>query len=439
MTSATLEATAQGHRVPRLLLWVDGEEVSGHVVASLSVEERVDRPSTLSLVVASSPVAGPPSGDGSAEGGDWDALLRGEQARALGMPGLRLLSRVTVGFSLTPPSPADGPVESQVVFDGYVAGLEHRYAEARVPDSELLVSGVDASCLMHQETVTRRWQDLSDAEIATQLFGKYGFDHAVDPTPRRSATVSALLQRATDAEFLRLLARRNGFEVFVAPSGTPVAAGRNPGTGVVGHFRSAPVGRDKLPAAWLFPPEAPALVDMTARYDAYQPASVRSWHIDGRRRIVRSVEVDDPGYARTGTMTRGAVVGGRLAEILGSSGTTVVPADIRTSDVPYDAEELATLAQADLRAADWFATAEATVAATRYPAVVRAGRTLPVTGTGPIFAGDWYVRAVTHRWGAARALPGDPPVAELGVAAEEVDFTYEVDVELARNALGGEP
>ena len=239
--------------------------------------------------------------------------------------------------------------------------------------------------------------------------------------------------------FLRLLARRNGFEVFVAPADVPVASGRHPGHGVVGHFRSAPVGTTVLPAAWLFPPEAPALVDLTARYDAQQPAVVRSWHVDGRRRLVRSVEVDDPGYARTGTMTRGAVVTSRLAEILGGGSAPVVPVDVRHADVPYDADELEALARADLRAADWFATAEATVAATRYPAIVRAGRTLPITGTGPVFAGEWYVRAATHRWGAARMLPGDPPMAVIGVAAEQVDFTYEVDVELARNALGGEP
>ena len=426
-----------GHRVPRLLMWVDGEPVDAQVVASLTVEERVDRPSTFTMTLASSPVAGPSAGDDSADGGDWDTLLRGEQARAAGMPGLQLLSRVTLGFSLTPPS--DGAVESQVVFDGYATAVEHRYAEARLPDSELLVTGTDASYLLHVETVTRRWQDLSDAEIARQLFQRYGFDHEVEETPRRVATTSALLQRATDAEFLRLLARRNGFEAFVAPSEVPVSAGPHPGTGVVGHFRSAPVGARSLPAAWLFPPEAPGLVDLTARYDAHQPATVRSWHIDGRRRRVLGVEVDDPGYPRAGTMSRGAVLTARLETILGAGATTVGPIDVRHTDVPYDAEELERLARAELRAADWFATAEATVAATRYPAIVRAGRTMPVSGAGPIFSGDWYVRAVTHRWGAERALPGDPPMAMGGVAAEQTDFTYEVDVELARGALGGQP
>jgi hypothetical protein len=436
VSQVTAEPT--GHRIPRLLLWVDGAEVDSSLVSSLSVEERVDRPSTVTLTIASSPVSGPDAGDGSAVGGDWDTLLRGEEARALGMPGLRLLSRVTVGFSLSPPVAGEGTVDSQVVFDGFVTAVEHRFAEARVPDSEAVISGVDASCLLHVETVTRRWDSRADSEIAAQIYRGYGFDVAVEDTPRRDATVSSLLQRCTDAEFLRLLARRNGFETFVAPSGAPVAAGANPGTGVVGHFRSAPVGRDRLPEAWLFPHDAPALVDLTARYDSHQPSVVRSWHVDGRRRMIRTAQVDDPGYARTGEQTRDGVVRARLAEILGE-GAAPEPVDIRTADVPLDDTELETLARAELRATDWFATADGTVTATRYPAIVRAGATLPVTGAGPIFSGDWYVRGVTHRWGAPRAMPGEPPVAETGVAAEETDFTYEVDVALARNGLGGQP
>lgn len=429
---------SSGHRLPRLLLWVDGVEVDPAPVSSLSVEERVDRPSTVTLTLASTPVAGPDAGDGSAPGGDWDTLLRGEQATALGLPGLRLLSRVTIGFSLTPTVAGEGAVESQVVFDGFVTAVEHRFAQARVPDSEVVLTGVDASCLLHVETVTKRWENLADSEIAAQIYGRYGFGLAIDDTPRRDARIASLLQRCTDAEFLRLLARRNGFEAFVAPAGTPVTAGANPGSGVVGHFRSAPVGRDRLPEAGLFPHDAPTLVDLTARYDSHAPAQIRSFDLDVRRRLVRRSHVDDPGYARTGEQTRDGVVRARLAEILGE-GDAPDPVDLRSSDVPHDDTELDTLARADLRAADWFATADGTLTATRYPTVVRAGRTLPVAGAGPIFSGDWYVRAVTHRWGAPRALPGDPPAAETGVAAEEADVAYEVDVALARNALGGQP
>lgn len=437
MTPVTA-TTPTGHRRPGLLLWVDGAEVDPGLVSSLTVEERVDRPSTVTLTIGSSPVSGPDSGDGSAPGGDWDALTRDDEARGLGMPGLRLLSRITVGFSLTPPRPGEGAVDSQVVFDGFVTAIEHRFAEARVPDSEAVVSGVDASCLLHVETVTKRWENLADSEIAAEIYRRYGFDVAVEDTPRRDGTVSSLLQRSTDAEFLRLLARRNGFEAFVGPSGDPVTAAAHPRTGVIGHFRSAPVGRDRLPEAWLFPHTAPALVDLTARYDSHQPSVIRSWHVDGRRRTVRTTQVDDPGYARTGEQTRDAVVRARLAEILGE-GDAPEPVDIRTADVPLDDGELEALARADLRSADWFATADGTVSATRYPAILRAGYTLPVSGAGPIFSGDWYVRGVVHRWGAARALPGDPPVAETGVAAETADFTYEADVALARNALGGRP
>ncbi|MFE9692382.1 hypothetical protein [Micromonospora sp. NPDC005806] len=434
--TSTGGATAEGYLRPQLLLWADGEEVNPIVVSSLVVEERVDRPSTLTLTIASAPVSGPDAGDGSASGGDWDTLLRDDAARALGLPGYRLLSRVTVGFALTPT--AGGPTLSEVVFDGFVTALEHRFAEARVPDSELVLTGIDASCLLHVETVTKRWSGLADSEIVEQIYTRYGFDVAVETTPRRDELVSSLLQRGTDAEFLRMLARRNGFEVFVTPSGGPVQAGPNPGKGVVGTFRTPAVGGVRLPEAWLFPHDAPALVDLVARYDALQPTGVRSWHVDGRSRTIGHVEVGDPGHPRTGPRSRDAVVRERLERILGA-GAAPAPVDVRTTDVPIDDTELATLARAELRAVDWFATADGTLNGARYPAVPRAGRTLPVTGAGPVLSGDWYVRGVTHRWGAHRALPGDPPVAETGAAAETADFVYETDVALARNALGGEP
>lgn len=429
-------ATGQGYLRPQLLMWADGEEVNPIAVSSLAVEERVDRPSTLTLTIASAPVSGPDAGDGSASGGDWDVMLRGDAARALGLPGYRLLSRVTVGFALTPA--AGGPTLSEVVFDGFVTVVEHRFAEARVPDSEVVLTGVDASCLLHVETVTKRWSGLADSQIVEQVFTRYGFDVAIESTPRRDDRMSSLLQRGTDAEFLRMLARRNGFEVFVAPSGAPVQAGPNPGKGVVGTFRSPAVGGVRLAEAWLFPHDAPALVDLTARYDALQPTTVRSWHVDGRRRTIGHVEVADPGYPRTGAHSRDEVVRERLEKILGA-GAAPVPVDVRSGEVPIDDTELATLARAELRAVDWFATAYGTLNGARYPAVARAGRTLPVSGAGPVLSGDWYVRGVTHRWGAHRALPGDPPVGETGASAELADFVYEADVALARNAIGGEP
>ncbi|MFV0523633.1 MAG: hypothetical protein ACK5RL_03960 [Acidimicrobiales bacterium] len=431
-----------GHRVPWLRLWVDGEEAAGDVVASLRVEERVDRASTLTLVMASSPMETPAAGDGSADGGDWDTLLRGTQARDVGMPGLALLSRISVGFALRSEG-RDGPSDDQLVFDGYVTGLEHRYAESRASDSELEVDAMDASYLMHLETVTRRWEDATDHEVASAIYRKYGFGVEADPTPRRSGAVGIVQQRCTDAALIRMLARRNGFEAFVAPA---VAArptpGASAGLGVVGRFRHAPVGREMLPPASLFPQTAPTLTDLTARCDAQRPAAIRGWHIDDRRMLVRATEVTDAGY-QPGTVaatdrTRGQVVNDRLAVILGSN-PPLVPVDIDTADAPHDDNELEAMARSRFRQEGWFATAEATIAASRYGRIVRAGSTLPVEGAGPIFGGSWYVLAAVHRWGATRQLDGDEPQHAIGPAAEHVDFDYEVDVELARTSLGGRP
>jgi hypothetical protein len=101
--------------------------------------------------------------------------------------------------------------------------------------------------------------------------------------------------------------------------------------------------------------------------------------------------------------------------------------DIQSADVPHSDAELAALARAELRLADWFAVGTGTVLTERYPAVVRSRRPIGLTGAGRLLDGRWYVQAVRHRWG----VDPDHPEVEQSVRR------YEADVTLVRNALGG--
>ena len=216
-------------RPPFLKLWLDGvavESLAGSVLA-LEVEERADEASSARIVLDLSPI-----GDGNSAG-DWDALEYGPFAAERGVPAFRLLSRVcvTLGFEAAD----DDPAVSATVFDGYVTAVEPVIGRNRVPDSYLVLSCLDATCLMHLETVTRTWEGLTDAKIAGEIFGKYGFastpgDTIEDGGVSRDAILPGLVQRGTDAEFLRMLARRNGFEWYVEPAGE-VHAGHPPRPG----------------------------------------------------------------------------------------------------------------------------------------------------------------------------------------------------------------
>ncbi len=454
MTAAPASEPAgpAGQRRATLRLWLDGEPLAafGDSVLSLEVDERADEASTLRMTLDLSPVA-----TGAGEG-DWDALEYGAFAEAHGLPAFRLLSRVTVQLGLAdatgPGGSAGGSAEATAtVFDGFVTAVEPVFGESRVPDSILVLMGIDASCLMHLETITRPWHGLADAQIAAELFGKYGFDASPDATIEdgrvsRIADRPGLVQRGTDAEFLRMLARRNGFEWYVEPAGGRVRPGSHPGTDVVGHFHSPRVDGPEQPVLSLFPREAPTLKAFRARYDSHQPARIRSWHVDEQSRLLQRVDVADTGLTRMGSHSRADVLTERLAAIQplrrgaattagpgslvgagGAGGLTTL--DIASGDVPHSAVELLALARAGLRTTDWFVSGRGTVQAERYGAILRPRRPVRISGAGHLLDGRWYVQGVRHRWGVD---PEDPQ-------QEQTVRRYEADVTVVRNALGGLP
>lgn len=428
-------------RQPGVRLWLDGRPMDGvrDWVLQVDVDERADEASTFRMTVDMSPISGNPAGD-------WDVLEHGVFADEQKIPDFRLLRRVTVQFGLKNDEASEPEINS-TVFDGYITGVEPVFGEARVPDSMLVLTGMDASCLMHLETVTRTWDGVTDAQIAQEIFEKYGF--AARPGTGADATIedagldrvrdrASIVQRGTDAEFLRVLARRNGFEVYVEPAQGQVHEGAHPGTDVVGHFHSPRVDTGEQPAVGLFPRRAPSLIDFRARYDGLQPTRILGWNIDEQSRKVQRANLTDPGYGRMGTHSRADVLRERLAAIqpvwkrstTSSGGPPDGPLeviDIQSFEVPHTESELSSLARADLRLADWFAVGRGTVQCERYPAIVRSRRPISLTGAGHLLDGRWYVQGVRHRWGVDREAPEE----------EQTIRRYEADVTLVRNALGG--
>lgn len=437
------------HREPRLRLWLDGVPVarSGEWVLQVEVEERCSEASTFRIACDLSPVA-------AGATGDWDLLERGTFAREHGLPDLGLLRRVTVGFALTG-GPADTPDAEAIVLDGYVTAVEAVIGESRVPDSTLVLTGMDALYLMHLSTGTREWSGLTDSEIAGELFAKYGFASGPDSleasSPVRERRRGSMVQRGTDAEFLRTLARRNGFEMYLEPAQGAVRPGAHPTTAVVGHFHSPrPDGRPQ-PVLDLFPRETPTLVNLRARWDGHGVTRWRGWHIDEVTRRLHAVDVTDPAYLRMGSHGRGRVLAERLAAIAPVRAGAAVPGtvgdgvaageagsapdgaaqvlDVQSAEVPHTGIELASLARAAYRESDWFAVAHATVRCERYPVIIRSRRPVELSGAGHLLDGRWYARSVRHRWGVD---PADPE-------REQTTTRYEADVTLVRNALGGLP
>jgi hypothetical protein len=408
-----------------LRVWLDGTPVAhpSDWILQLEVEERADEASTFRMTVDMSPI------EGDREGGDWDVLEHGTFADEYQIPDFRLLHRVTIEFSLASDDETEAEISATVI-DGYITCVEPVFGESRVPDSQLIVSGLDASCLMHFETVTREWYAMTDAQIARELFTKYGFAVSAtsieDSVPVRERDRATLVQRCTDAEFLRLLARRNGFEVYLEPDQGTIRPGAHPGTSVVGHFHSPRPDGDMQPVLALFPRQAPSLIEYRARWESHQPTRIRAWHIDEATRRIQRADIVEPGYGRMGTHSRADVLEERLRTIF-RNGTQLEAVDLQSLDVPHEAQELANLARADYRSVDWFVTGHGTVRCERYAAIVRSRRPIELRGAGHLLDGRWYVQAVRHRWGVDPETPDEEPVVRR----------YEADVTLVRNALGG--
>jgi hypothetical protein len=394
----------QSQRLPYLDVWIDGAPVADAVgkIRRLEVDERAEDVSSFHMTLDMAP------GDG-----DWTQLADGRFA---------LLRRMTIGFGLGPPDQKAADVKD-VVFDGYVTAVEPVFGVDRTADSSLELYGLDAGCLMHLEERQRRFEGLSDADIVRQIYAEYGFtttgDSIETTAPARDPDRGTMLQRATDADFIRMLARRNGFEAYVERASGPVKAGAAAAPECTGHFHRPRPDRDVQPTLALTPHQAPTLIEMKARWESHRPSEIRAEHLDERTRRIRSSKITTPRFARLGKTGRGDIIKSRLAAILPKR-ADLVAVGLQHVDVPHEQTELGNLAWADFLAADWLVEARARVRATRYPKILRARRPVDVAGAGKLLNGTWYVKAVRHCW-----------------TWDEEENQYELDAELVRDALNG--
>ena len=197
-------------------------------LTSLEVEESMDLPGAVQLNV---PVNRSPSGDltyvsdeprfaaaGQPGGGRHPARGAGADSPAP--------RRAALGTALGGGGSERRP---QCIFDGYI--LSHKlHLETGTTNSTLTVWGQDASWLMNLTEKVKEWVDVTDADVANAIFGDYGItpadDNTDDDSPSHTETGHSLMQRGSDIQFLRTLARRNGKICRVACADKPGTAHR---------------------------------------------------------------------------------------------------------------------------------------------------------------------------------------------------------------------
>ncbi|PYR72030.1 MAG: hypothetical protein DMF86_24735 [Acidobacteria bacterium] len=140
---------------------------------------------------------------------------------------------------------------------GYVTQIRVHIDPAE-GNSYLELVGMDTSCLMSAEEVIKDWPEKSDSDIAIAIFDKYKLDYAVETVDIiHTEKMSTIIQRESDIQFLKRLARRNGCECVIV--------------GKTGYFAKPNLTKTPLPALAAHFGKETNLTSFDATWNALRP------------------------------------------------------------------------------------------------------------------------------------------------------------------------
>ena len=344
-------------------------------ITTLEIEENADMPGSLQMRL---PVSRTEDGDLS----------------VVNEAGLQPFDNIAV--VVTPEGSSPG-----CLFDGYV--LSHKlHIESAVKSSWLELYAQDASWLMSLEEKAREWADTTDATTASSIFSEYG----IAPAPENSDDDSGvytedahtLMQRGTDFDFLRGLARRGG-RLFRVNCGT--AAGAR-----IGVFAKPNVESESVATFRPNDAEVPNVSKMDFEWDIMRPTAAKASQalFTDPSENGASGDASDSGLASLDERDLATFAGKSMQVIL------TTPAD--------DAGQLLRRAQAVLRESQWFARGSGEADLASLKTLLRAGDVATVETVGSVHSGKYLVWSVRHN---------------IGQQSHKMSF------QLVRNAMGPAP
>lgn len=340
-------------------------------ISSLEVEESLDMPGAVQL---SLPVSVTDAGDYAYIS---DARFQPlSNLAVVASPGNDSSSSGLTGLLGSAGNSDSGP---QCIFDGYI--LSHKlHLDRGTTNSNLTIWGQDASWLMNLEEKTREWVDVTDADVANSIFNDYGItpadENTQDDSPSHTEAGHSLMQRGSDIQFLRMLARRNGKVCRVTCADQP---GQR-----TGYFAKPNLSASQVAILSLNDPLQWTINALDLDWDATRPTSVTA-----RQALFTD---DDPDGVSGDTSDSGlALLGDRgLADFTGESMSVLLAAPVD------DAGELSLRAQALLRESLWFVKCQCETDVARLGVVLRAGSLVQLNGAGTLHSGQYLVWSVRH-------------------------------------------
>ncbi|MEI6682121.1 MAG: hypothetical protein WCO44_05815 [Bacteroidota bacterium] len=256
------------------------------------------------------------------------------------------------------------------------------------------VEGEDTGQLMDHITNFAVTTSGSDADIASRIIsGNNDMSADVQPTPDsvHDEDNHSHVQRDTDLNLLRSLARRNGFHFWITWD--------QDGLGT-GHFKARDLSG--TPSATLIVNQEDYNIDsLRVTFDTHRPSHIAGRQLDLRTKteIVGNVTLDDTTLGSSS-----------LADV-----SATAPESMHLAPTVDNAGAMDARARAVLRDAQWFITATCSTNLHRLCNIVRFHTLVQVQGAGTRYSGKYYVTGVKHLIDAA---------------------AYKMELELARNAWG---
>src|SRR5215831_2035695 len=285
-------------------------------------------------------------------------------------PDLRDGSSIDAGKVLGVAAPLNG--KNNYLVKGPVTG-QKVYFQHGVGGSYVEVEGADSSIKMTRKTQAVIFTDQTDSDAVSQILGSYGLTPDMESTQAgHFETKHTLVQRGSDLEFVRRLARRNGFLFWVDcdESGTETA-----------HFKRANVGGD-----------AGLNLDINLETNNLGELEL-SWDVE------RSTSVEAGQFnLNDKTVLDGSVASSPLNP-LGSQSLLDITGDTRSGHLHApvdDAGDLKARGEGALIEAAWFVRATGRTSVNALGDVLRANTIVKLRGVGSRHSGNYYVAAVRH-------------------------------------------
>jgi hypothetical protein len=260
------------------------------------------------------------------------------------------------------------------LLDGPVVGQRFEL-DAQPDSSRLVVVAHDDSVLLDRDEKVAVFENVALATLIKNLIEEPGtITSRIAPglPDAASAVDRFVVQRGTNMQTLRVLAKRFGMFVYVEPGDTPGQS--------VGVFEAAAAKDDGLPGIVLLGADR-NIATFSAEFDALRPQTAKAGMVQA---------IDKQQLAGSATTASETVLGDQAAHAIVTAGATLLT-QTREEQSDLDA---ATAAAVDI--SSWAFSARGEVDSDLYAGVLRPYRKLTVTGVGPQLSGDYMVSRVLH-------------------------------------------